>query len=247
MKEKIYTIPINEAYDTDCECPLCILEKKIEDEAIEYALGAAMMEPDYRTESNEKGYCRRHFEQLFAAPNKLSLALVLDTYFEQTRKSIASYEKQVQSMQEKGGFFKKNKEGAKQTAHALADMLDKNEKSCLICDKINATMKRYFEVLADMWATEPEFRGKFAKSNGVCLSHMKELLKAAEKLSEKDAAAFVMQLYEKQTKELERIQEDIHKFTLKFDYRNKDMEWGTAKDAPIRAIEKTVGYIKTEE
>ena len=28
MKETIYTIPINEAYETDCECPLAHLEKQ---------------------------------------------------------------------------------------------------------------------------------------------------------------------------------------------------------------------------
>ena len=48
MKETIYTIPINEAYDENCECPLCFLYSRLEKEAVEYALGAAMMEPDYR-------------------------------------------------------------------------------------------------------------------------------------------------------------------------------------------------------
>ena len=80
MKETIYTIPLNEAYEEESECPLCFLEKKLEDEALEYALGAAMMEPDYRVESNEVGYCNRHFERLLAMPNKLSLALVLETH-----------------------------------------------------------------------------------------------------------------------------------------------------------------------
>lgn len=56
MKEQIYTIPVNEVYDTDCECPLCELEKKLEKETLDYALGAAMMEPEFRMESNEKGF-----------------------------------------------------------------------------------------------------------------------------------------------------------------------------------------------
>ena len=50
MKEQIYTIPVNEVYDTDCECPLCELEKKLEKETLDYALGAAMMEPEFRME-----------------------------------------------------------------------------------------------------------------------------------------------------------------------------------------------------
>ena len=56
MKEQIYTIPVNEVYDTDCECPLCELEKKLEKETLDYTLGAAMMEPEFRMESNEKGF-----------------------------------------------------------------------------------------------------------------------------------------------------------------------------------------------
>lgn len=85
MKEKIYTIPVNEAYDKDCECPLCELERSLENEAVKYSLGAAMMEPDYRTESNEKGYCRRHFDMMFSSPNKLPLALILDTHLDELR------------------------------------------------------------------------------------------------------------------------------------------------------------------
>ena len=50
MKEQIYTIPVNEVYDTDCECPLCELEKKLEKETLDYARGAAMMDPEFRME-----------------------------------------------------------------------------------------------------------------------------------------------------------------------------------------------------
>ena len=31
MKEKIYTIPVTDAFREDCECPLCTLEKKLEE------------------------------------------------------------------------------------------------------------------------------------------------------------------------------------------------------------------------
>ena len=50
----------------------------------------------------------------------------------------------------------------------------------------------------------------------------------------------------KEEMELEAINDDIHKVTLKFDYRNRDMEWGTAKDAPVRCVQKLVGYIKED-
>ena len=88
MKETIYTIPVNEAYSVDCECPLCELEKKLETEAVQYSLGSAMMEPDYRILSNEKGYCNRHYNMMFNTENKLALALVLDTHLMEVRKTV---------------------------------------------------------------------------------------------------------------------------------------------------------------
>ena len=243
MKETIYTIPLNEAYDEPCECPLCVIESRLEKEAIEYALGAAMMEPDYRVESNDKGYCRKHFEMMFQKPNKLSLALVMETLVAENIKKLSAFEKKM-SAKGKGGLFKKGPSAAEE----LIKQLDEMEKSCIVCDKINYTMERYITVLVEMWKTEPEFRSRFENSKGVCLPHMKQLLKAAEKkLGSKDAAEFASILYTKQMQELSRISDDVHRFTLKFDYRNKDMEWNGAEDAPKRSIEKTAGAMNLPE
>ena len=63
-KETIYTIPINEAFEKNSECPLCEIEKRLEKEAVEYALGPAMMEPDHRELSNQKGYCNKQYSML---------------------------------------------------------------------------------------------------------------------------------------------------------------------------------------
>lgn len=247
MKEKIYTIPINEAYDIDCECPLCFLHKNLEKEGIEYALGAAMMEPDNRIESNKTGFCGRHFSKLYAYPNRLGLALVLDTHLEEIRSRLDKKAKAAKSLKNGGGsIFKKS--DAKVFEEELSSLLDDINDGCVVCNKINHTMERYYEVLVYLWSTESEFKRKFDASKGVCLKHFKELCRAAVKyLNRTQSAEFISDLYAKQLTELERIQGDIHKFTLKFDYRNKDMEWGTAKDAPVRTIEKISGYIDTDE
>jgi len=108
MKEQIYTIPVNEVYDTDCECPLCELEKKLEKETLDYALGAAMMEPEFRMESNEKGFCNHHCSMLFGMSNKLTLSLVLDTHLEEIRKKLDTLKKSASALKnQKGGLFKK--------------------------------------------------------------------------------------------------------------------------------------------
>ena len=243
MKEKIYTIPVNEAYDKDCECPLCELEKQQEKEAVRYALGAAMMEPDYRMESNEKGYCNRHFARMFEAPNKLPLALVLDTHLIELRKKLEKMEKTAKALEkEKTGLFKKS--GVDKAVSEIDEIFGKTECSCMVCEKVNRSMAKFVDVLIYLWATESDFREKFDKSKGVCLKHFKMLVDCSKKsVKDDNAAKFIGALINKEINELNRIQEDIHRFTLKFDYRNRDMEWETAKDAPIRTIEKIAGYI----
>ncbi|MCH5185260.1 MAG: ABC transporter substrate-binding protein [Oscillospiraceae bacterium] len=240
MKEKIYTIPVNEAFEADCECPFCVLERKLESEAVDYALGAAMMEPDNRIESNKKGFCGRHFKMLYDYPNRLGLALVLDTHLQEIRKRLERYDKRPAVS---GGLFRK-----KPVSAQLTEELSAIRKPCVICERIDHTMERYEAVSAELWADEEDFRKKFENSKGVCLKHFEELCRAAENnLRGAKAEEFIAFLCAKQKKELERIQEDIHKFTLKFDYRNADMPWGTAKDAPVRCVEKINGYITSED
>ncbi len=36
MAEQLYTIPVNDAFHADCECPLCQMQKTLEEHAIEY-------------------------------------------------------------------------------------------------------------------------------------------------------------------------------------------------------------------
>lgn len=244
MKETIYTIPINEAYEVDSECSLCHLEKQLEKEAVEYSLGAAMMEPDFRINSNEKGFCNRHFKAMFQSEKKLPLALVLDTHLDEVRKKLDSFSNLAKDLQsEKKGLFKKSK--TQDETRPLKEICENLQKTCVVCEKVNHTMERYIDTLLYMWAKDDEFKPKFNSSKGVCMKHFNMLVdRAPHELKDADARAFIGTLIEKEAKELERIQEDIHKFTLKFDYRNRDMEWGTAKDAPKRTIEKLAGYIK---
>ena len=38
MKEKIYTVPVNDAFALDSECPICSMFEKLENDAVEYAM-----------------------------------------------------------------------------------------------------------------------------------------------------------------------------------------------------------------
>lgn len=235
MKEKIYTIPINEAVECGSECPFCIIADRLERESVDYMLGAAMMEPDYRCLCNEKGFCRRHGDMLFKKPNKLSLALILDTRTEELKKQL-SLAAARQKKRERARFGRK-----KEKKEPPADRM-----SCVICEKIDATLERYAEVFFHMWKEDGDFRGRIEKSKGFCMPHYYFLTESAKRYL-KTPDEFITFALEKQITELERLGEDIHRFTLKFDYRNKDMEWGRAKDAPARAMQKLSGCTEAED
>ena len=79
MREKIFEIPVGEIMEPREGCPICRLRKRLEKKAVDYILGAAMMEPDVRQETNRKGFCGDHLDALLAAGNRLPLALTLES------------------------------------------------------------------------------------------------------------------------------------------------------------------------
>lgn len=242
MKEKIYTIPVNEAFEEAKGCPLCYLRKKLEKEAVDYALGAAMMEPDYRIVSNEKGYCNRHFSMMLPKKEKLSLALVLETHIDEVQKKLDGLKNELDEIKsEKKSLFKK-----KNTASHLdfSNNISHITSSCVICDKLNSTMERFISVLFYLWEKDENFKAKLINSKGFCLPHLKDLTEGAFKyLGKKKAEDFLETVYEKEKEELKILRDEVHKFTLKFDYRNAGEKWGSEIDAPKRCIEKLSSYV----
>lgn len=245
MKEKIYTIPVNEAFEEAKGCPLCYLRKKLEKEAVDYALGAAMMEPDYRIVSNEKGYCNRHFSMMLPKKEKLSLALVLETHMDEVQKKLCGLKNELDEIKsEKKSFFKKKNSAS---ASDLADKISDITSSCVICDKLSSTMERFISVLFYLWEKDENFKAKLINSKGFCLPHLKDLTEGAFKyLGKKKAEGFLETVYEKEKEELKSLREEVHKFTLKFDYRNAGEKWGSEIDAPKRCIEKLSAYVMEE-
>jgi len=232
MKETIYTIPINEAFGAECGCPLCYLRGKLEQERIKYTLGASMMEPDSRAVTNTMGFCSTHYALLMEQPNKLSFALVMETHLADLRKRLDSCRQNVAPSKKKPKFGKADSGNAILLSHTLNSIIN----SCAICDYINSTLERYLEVIFHMWANDTEFRRRFDEAEYICLPHYKLLAQNCSKhLDKVHTQSFLKELYERQQAYLESLQADIHHFTQKFDYRNADMPWGNAQDAPKRA------------
>ena len=255
MKEKIYTIPVTEAFEQDCECPMCLMEEKLEKEAVEYTLGPSMMEPDSRVETNKNGFCHKHFEMLHnLQQNRLALGLVIDTHlveqntriqhlFDQAAPKLMK-ESQLNFGEALTNKFKNKPSETQKLVQELTELLDRLQVACTICRKLDYTMDKFIDVILYLYFKEPDFQRLFNTKKGFCLKHLKQLLEGTLKyLNAKQQAIFVHNLMTLQLPHMQRIQEEVNWFTKKFDYRYKDEPWHNSKDAIQRSIKKITGPV----
>jgi hypothetical protein len=160
---------------------------------------------------------------------------MLDTHLEEVRGRIGRKTKHFKL----GGFASG---GAKKSIARISDEVDKIVSSCAVCDKLTKEVESAAGNLVYLWDKESEFRSKFARSKGLCLPHMKMVLNAAaDELSGKKLEDFVKELCNLQLSRLDELNEDVHWFTQKYDYKNQDAPWGNAKDALPRAVKRLGG------
>ena len=222
MKEHIYTIPLTDALSENGECLLCSIEKKCDNDAVDYFTGAAMMEPDVRCETNEKGFCPTHYKKMKDRGNTLSIALVLQTRIKEINALLC------EDVPKKKGLFGKKQDGG------ASEKCREHFKGCAACERVSRRMKDCIENFVYLLKTSSEFKEKFLTSKGLCMKHFEKVLSIADDM-------LGTEILNLQKKEMERILSEINRFCEKFDYRNADLPWENSKDAPERAILKLRG------
>lgn len=225
MSETIYTIPVNEAFDACAEdhsrgCPFCRLYNLLEANEIDLILGASMMEPDVRIKTNEQGFCPTHFDQLFAAKNRLGLGLILESHMNQLREEIK--DGALSALIGKVGI-------------AAPKRLSKADDTCYVCGRIEYSFSRMLSNAVLLWTEDEEFRAKVPKQPYICLPHLRMWLEMAQKEMRKGYADFYKQVSAPTYEYFDSLREDVSWFCKKFDYRYDNEPWGNAKDSIERA------------
>ena len=217
--EKIYTIPVNETFDTQDGCPFCRLYKKLEENELDIILGASMMEPAIRIETNKKGFCEHHFNEMFAAKNRLGLGLILESHIEELIKEVSS----TPLLQDK--------------VKAMGQKLTDKTSTCYICDRIENNFTKMVECALILWESDRAFREKFSKTPFFCIKHYTLMMNLANNfISKKAHSDFYKMASEIEISYLEELLGDVSWFCKKFDYRYDDEPWKNSKDAVERAI-----------
>ena len=231
-KYELETIPIWDALDAESECPLCLLDEQAEQRYVQFFLGNSVMIPEMRVEVNKTGFCRPHFQALWeGAANRHSLSLIAHTHLKDIMEHANRHEKR--SMKRRGGGVE-----------GYIDYLRKRDSSCMICDRMEYTRKRYAFTIIHLWGHKEEFRRAISASRGFCYFHLASVLEmGVEQLSKSKIEELASELIRLQQKEMGRIEEELLWYTQKFDFQNDDKPWGTSKDALHRALQKITGLI----
>lgn len=230
MKEQLYTIPVNDAFAKNCECPICEMYKELERNAVEFTMGPSYMEDDVREVTDKTGFCTEHIQKLLKMENKLGISLILHSHMVKTNKDI----KKLADSGKSSTLFKKK------DISPLTNYLNTLNNSCYVCRRIDETFKRYLRTIHYLWEREESFKKKYESSKGFCTKHYQILLEeAGNNLNGASLDGFIEVTNKIYMENMERVTSDLEWFIDKFDYRHKDEPWKNSKDALPRAITKT--------
>jgi hypothetical protein len=248
MKYELDTIPVWDALKADSECALCLLERRSRSNAVRYFLGPAVMVPEVRVQTNERGFAPHNLRLLSKDPNKLGLALLthtrLKTLRSQLERPARALADEARKLASKGGLggALANKSAFSEKAASFIKTLREKEIDCLIDEKVNQDIARYTFTLVLLWRDDPQFKTAWESGNGPCLHHTPALLEMATgELDAPRLGAFVAALLELVDRNLARVENDVLGFTQTFDSTKSREITGKVEGALDRALQKLAG------
>ena len=224
LVEQIYTIPVNEAFDTvaekpECGCPFCVLYKKLQEDELDIILGASMMEPDIRIKTNEMGFCLDHFGMMLGRKRMLGMGLILESHLDEVKKKLNG----------------PTVLGNKRTAAISA--LGALEEDCYVCSRIKKNLSAMIATAVYLWESDLEFPKKFAKAPYFCLPHYRAMVDyASKKMPKRIFADFYDAAHGIEEKYITELRSDVSWFCKKFDYRYDEEPWYNSKDSVQRTV-----------
>ena len=158
MKEKLYTIPLMDAFKAGDECPFCFVERQLEQHAMDFVLGAgaSYMEDNVRAETDKMGFCRTHYKKMYDYGNRLGTGLILKTHFQYKTKEL--HEQIRIFAPSRASVFSRFKKGNTDTdtpKTSLGAWVKEQEDTCYICNFYKDTYARYLDTFFELFKKKP--------------------------------------------------------------------------------------------
>lgn len=217
MKDSIYTIPISEVFEPRDGCPLCRLRDLLEERAIDYILGAAMMEPDVREGTNKLGFCAAHYNRMLARKSRLQMALTMQTRLASLLDTL--------------------------DRPRIPAKPEREPETCYVCDRVDWALDRMCSNIYQTYAAQEDFRRLFAEQTVLCWPHYRRLLNGASELPKRLRQPFADECARLCRAGMDPLFEDVSHFCRMFDYRAAGESWGNSRDS----IERGVAFLTSRK
>lgn len=227
MKETICTIPINDIFSEKDGCPICRMYKLVEQQYVQFITGSAMMAPDVRVRTNEKGFCHHHYEMMIHSGPKLSNALLMQTRLQYIKDNMVA-------------------SGNAKPSKAQLENIKNARSSCYVCDRIDYDINHLLSTVYVQFATDENFRQMLREQEYLCLNHYELLHRGAVAkggIKNKDMKAFCEITNALCHNYLNTLYDDVTHFTTMFDYRNAGGDFKNSKDS----VERSVKFITSND
>lgn len=205
--------------DTTQGCPFCTLAARLESDELDLILGASMMEPDIRIQTNKLGFCPDHFSKMLRHGKRLPLALILESHLNELKSDTM-------------------KKGVVKSPEKAAARIRELNSTCYVCKRIGDNYYRMLANAAYMWGQDFDFRKKFASQPYLCGRHFADICEVAKKEVGKrlapDLCAAAAQLY---GNKLEDLSDEVSRFCRSFNHSYQDEPIGNAATSVERSIE----------
>lgn len=228
MKESICTIPVDEIFEKKDGCPICRMRAELEERALDFVMGAAMMEPNVRHDTNRLGFCPEHLRLMCGRGNRLPLALMLDSHLVEISRTV--FERHEKNLLR----------GISSQAAESAEDAKKITETCYVCHHIEKMMNAEFDTLWKMWKKDSEFRTKFKDQPYICLPDYADIIeRASHALDKKSFAEFYTVVREIAVRGISKLQQNMDGFCKMYDYHNNGSDFGSLRNA----VKDTVSYL----
>lgn len=202
MNINISTIPIKEIFDLKCGCPICTINKNLENRLITFIVGDAMMEPDIRVQTNKIGFCCEHLTMMRDKQQRLPVTLTLETHLREIDEKILN-----------AGLSDKK----------IVNELTKLSHRCFICSNLEESLNSALNTVVNMYIKDKNFTELFRAQEFLCLPHYTSLLVQAQKhLLKKNYNLLSNDCKVLVRNKISSLRKDAGVFIDAFDYRTED-------------------------
>jgi hypothetical protein len=126
----------------------------------------------------------------------------------------------------------------------LVRLLKNHRQSCLICERLECTVRGYGFAVAYLWDKDPQFQRDLLASNGFCLPHLAVAHESAEHtLSRSKLSRWRADIAALQRRTIQDLEAQLKSFTERYDYRSTEPQPEDEKTVLPRAIRKMSGRL----